>query len=123
MRYRALSATGDSTIFSGSTAFLVNSPAAVVQAVQTRLLLMSGEWFLDVTEGTPYATQILGRGTTGTYDRAIRDRILGTQGVTAISTYSSTLNRATRTLTVEATVQTIYGAVDISVTLPMVTPR
>lgn len=123
MRYRALSATGDSTFGSGSTAFLVNSAAAVAQAIQTRLLLMQGEWFLDVTEGTPYSTQILGRGTTATYDRAIRDRILGTQGVTAISSYSSSLNRTTRALTVNATVQTIYGEATVTVTIPTVTPR
>lgn len=84
---------------------------------------MTGEYFLDVTTGTPYATQILGRGTTGTYDRAIRDRILGTSGVTSITSYSSTLNRATRALTVSATIETIYGAASINIDIPTVTPR
>jgi hypothetical protein len=109
MRYRALDANGDSTFGSGRTAFLVNSPAAVAQLVQTRLLLMTGEWFLDTTEGTPYSTEILGRGTTTTYDPAIQDRILGTEGVISIDTYSSDLNRATRRLTVNATISTIFG--------------
>lgn len=123
MRYRALSATGDSTFGSGSTAFLVNSPAAVAQAIQTRLLLETGEFFLDISEGTPYSTEILGRSTTTTYDAAIRDRILGTEGVTAISAYSSSLNRATRALTVNATVQTIYGEVTVNLDMPTVSPR
>ena len=114
MRYRALTAAGDSTFGSGSTAFYVNNVQAVAQAIMTRLLLMSGECFLDVTEGTPYSTEILGRGTTGLYDAAIKDRILGTEGVVDISAYSSFLNRATRALTVTATVDTVYGPITIN---------
>lgn len=123
MRYRALTATGDSTFCSGSTAFFIDDAQAVAQSIQTRLLLMQGEWFLDVTEGTPWSTKILGRGTTSTYDAAFRDRILGTEGVTAIVKYSSNLNRATRTLTVNATAQTIYGDVTVNVDIPTVTQQ
>lgn len=123
MRYRALSAMGDSTFGSGSTAFLVNSAATVAQAIKTRLLLMEGEWFLDVNEGTPYSTQILGRGTSSTYDRAIRDRIFGTEGVTGISSYSSSLSRPTRALAVNATVETIFGEASLTVNIPTVTAR
>lgn len=116
MRYRSLSATGDSTFASGATNFFVNNAAAVAQAILTRLRLLTGEWFLDVTEGTPYLTQVIGRNTTPTYDRAIKDRILGTIGVLSIDTYSSFLNRAARSLTVNATVSTIFGAVPVTFT-------
>lgn len=121
MRYRALDQNGDSTFGSGSTAFFVNNAQAVAQAVETRLLLMTGEWFLDVTEGTPYSTQIIGK-TTQTYDQAIRDRILGTEGVVSLVTYSSQLNRATRFLTVNAVVQTVYGPVPVIVPIPIPVP-
>jgi hypothetical protein len=117
MRYRQLNPQGDSTFASGFTQFLVNSPAAVAQAVQTRLLLMTGEWFLDVTDGTPYSTQIIGKNTTTLYDAAIQARILGTIGVTGIVSYSSNRNPATRAVTVNAQINTIYGATPITVTL------
>lgn len=114
MRYRALDANGDMQFGNGASNFLVNSPAAVGQAVLTRLKLLTGEWFLDVTEGTPYATQILGKNTSATYDTAIRSRILGTQGVSGIASYSSSLNPTTRALSITATIDTIYGQATIS---------
>lgn len=110
MRYRALDQNGDFSFGRGGLNFLQDSPEAVAQHVKTRLLLSQGEWFLDVNEGTPWNTQILGEGTMNTYNLAIRERILGTQGVTEISAYSSTLNRDTRQLAVTATISTIYGA-------------
>ena len=108
MRYRALSPTGDFTFGNSSANFLVNSPAAVAQAVKTRLGLATGEWFLDTTDGTPYSTAILGTGAQGRYDSAIQDRILGTPGVTAITNYYSGLN-SKRQLVVQCTIDTQYG--------------
>jgi hypothetical protein len=113
MRYRALSASGDYTFGQGTKNFLVNSPDAVAQAVITRLKLLAGEWFLDITEGTPYSTEVLGTGTRDTYDEAVRDRILGTEGVLEITGYSSTYSGETRNLTVSATISTIYGETTI----------
>lgn len=110
MQYRALSPTGDYQFGLGSRNFLANSPATVAQAVQTRLLLSQGEWFLDVTEGTPYGTEILGEGTVPTYDLAIRARILGTEGVTDIASYSSSFNSAIRGVSVAVTIDTVYGS-------------
>ena len=117
MRYRALDANGDSTFGSGKTQFLVNSPAAVAQAVQTRLLLMTGEWWLDTSEGTPYAQDVLGNDTKPYYDLAIQERILNTQGVSAILDYQSTLD-ANRNLKIPATVDTIYSS-DAGSTAPI----
>ena len=111
MRYRALSPTGDFTIGQSAANFLVNSPAAVAQAVKTRLGLATGEWFLDTTDGTPYSTQILGTNTQGMYDSAIQERILGTPGVTGIVSYYSGLD-SKRVLTVEVTINTQYGVAE-----------
>jgi hypothetical protein len=109
MRYRALDDNGDATFGSGSSAFFVDEPDAVRQAIQTRLWLMQGEWFLDLSEGTPYTTEIMGR-TEQTYDFAVKTRILGTRGVKQLVSYSSSLNRANRMVNVNCTVETIYGA-------------
>ena len=114
MRYRKLSEPtdtdpgGDYTFAQGPNNFWINQREAVAQAVKTRLLLEQGEWFLDKSEGTPYDTQILGMGKTPLYDQAIRARILGTQGVTGIADYSSTLD-TTRNLKVRAVIDTVYG--------------
>jgi len=106
MRYRALAKSGDMQ-FGRSGLYLVDSPAAVAQAVKTRLNLMSGEWFLNLSEGTPYGTEILGTLTQGTRDAAIKSRILETPGVQEIVDYSSSVTN--RVMTVSVTVSTQYG--------------
>lgn len=113
MRYRILSPDSDYVFGAGLGGFLVNSPEAVAQAVKTRLQLAQGEWFLDLTEGTPYSTQILGMGTTDLYDQAIKERILGTPGVTAIISYASLLDEQ-RALSVACTLDTAYGQVALT---------
>lgn len=113
MRYRALSPDGDYQ-FGRSGLFLTNSPEAVAQAINTRLLLWAGEWFLDTKEGTPYREGILGYGTQGTRDVAIRERLLSTPGVNSLLSYASSVDPASRKMTVSARVDTIYGAVPIN---------
>lgn len=118
MRYRKLDADGDYVFGGQQTDFYTDVPEAVGQAVLTRLRLFRGEWFLDTTEGTPL-DQIIGKYTAGTFDAAIRQRILATQGVTALTAYSSDLNADTRALRVVATITTQYGGdpVQIEATL------
>ena len=93
--------------------FFSNSGDVVAQQVYTRLNLWYGEWFLDTSDGTPYLEDILGFGTN--YDLEIKSRILGTQGVTEIISYSS--SRTNRVLSVNALIQTIYGPVPITIIL------
>ena len=112
MRYRQLDANGDYAFGRGGQ-FLVDSPEVVAQAIKTRLLLMAGEWFLDETEGTPYATQILGNNTQGTRDQAIKERILDTPGVDELTSYQSSVTN--RKLTIAARVATIYGVASITI--------
>jgi hypothetical protein len=115
MRYRALSSDGDYTFGQGNANFLINSPEAVAQSVLTRLKLAQGEWFLDVNEGTPYATQILGKTTQSQRDAAIRSRILGTLGVNSILQYSSVV--VDRIYNVTATIDTIFGPTTVTTSL------
>ncbi len=119
MKYRALDANGDYTV---GQPFLSNTPQTVAQAVITRLRLWKGEWFLDVTDGTPWQQNVLGKQT-GNPDAAIKARILGTPGVTSIMSYSSTYSGGvsytakSRQLTISCTLATLYGAASIAVTL------
>jgi hypothetical protein len=121
MRYRALSPTGDMQWGHGQSNFYANNSAAVAQLIQTRLGLWVGEWYLDLTQGTPWSTQVFGRGTGGVYDAAIRAVILATDGVTGIASYSSSLDRTIRKLTISATVNNVYGP-PIQITAPLSLP-
>ena len=115
MRYRKLDANGDYAL--GPNVFLTNSPEAVAQAVKTRLALWLGEWFIDTTDGMPWNEQVLGKRLPGKNpDAAIRQRILETQGVTEITSYSSSFEGTTRRLSVAATVTTAYGEATIQTT-------
>jgi len=116
MRYRKLTADGDYSFGRGQADFYINNREAVAQAVLTRLKLLTGEWFLDTDEGTPYSTQVLGMHTMGTYDTAIRARILETEGVLGIIGYSSNIG-STRNLSIAATIETIYGVATVEAEL------
>lgn len=117
MRYRQLSPSGDYVFGGGLKNFYINVPAAVGQAVETRLLLFQGDWFLDSQEGTPYITGILGKFNQSQADTVIRDRTLGTQGLTDITTFQSSLDADNRSLSVDEVIDTIYGETQIQVTL------
>lgn len=121
MRYRKLDINGDYTFGHGGADFLVNSAATVGQAIQTALLLVQNEWFLDNTAGVPYYTQIFGYDTQSLYDSVLKAAILNVQGVTDILNYTSTLNTVTRQLVVNVTVQTQFSQ-PITVTAQLQTP-
>lgn len=112
MRYRQLDAQGDYTV---GLPFFVNSPQCVAQAISTRLKLWQGEWFLSSTAGTPWRQSILGRSVNP--DAFIKQTILGTQGVTSLVSYNSSLQAASRVLTVSGVVNTLFGQVPFSVPL------
>lgn len=109
MRYRKLDNNGDMQFGNSSADFYVDQPEGITQAIMTRLKLWAGEWFLDISEGTPYQQAILGTGTKSTIEPVIRARILDTEGVDSIETFSLEINELNRNATIIATVNTIYG--------------
>jgi hypothetical protein len=88
-------------------------PEAPAQAILTRLRLWLGEWFIDVTEGTPYQQAVLGMHTSATVEPAIRRRILGTQGVTTIESFDMVRDTENRVVSINAVVNTEYGTVEV----------
>ena len=109
MRYRKLDDSGDFSFGHGQADFHHNTPEAVAQAVATRLRLFSGEWFLDVTEGTPYVQAVFGKHTAQTDGPALRERVLDTEGVTGLAAFETVYDGEARRLTVNATIETVYG--------------
>lgn len=114
MHYRKLNADGDFVMGHGAADYLVDSPECVAQAVATRLRLLSGEWFLDLQEGTPYTTRVLGKQMPQSYDPILRARILQTEGVREITAYSSLFDGETRRLTVSVSLSTDYGPAELT---------
>ena len=114
MRYRKLTASGDMTFGNGQLDFYRDQVELVAQSIWTRLRLWVGEWFLDTEEGTPYQQAILGHGTAETIEPAIRDRILGTLGVTEIISLDFFIDVDTRDATIICEVDTQYGQTTLS---------
>jgi hypothetical protein len=113
MKYRKLTADGDYTTGTGAD-FWVNVPDAVAQAVNTRLDLLKGEWFLDTADGTPWFQDVLGKYTQNQYDAVIKQRIRETEGVSSILSFASAYDGGTRTLVQNVSIATIYGVAYIN---------
>lgn len=121
MRYRKLDSNGDYSFGRGALNFYIDSSAAVAQAIQTSLNLFQGEWFLDITAGVPWYTQVVGYDTQALYDSLIKDKIKSVEGVLSIISYTSTLDTRARQLDIAVQVSTIFGVVSISQTLAVQT--
>lgn len=109
MRHRKWSDGTDITFGHGQADYWTDDPRGVAQAVVSRLRLLKEEWFLDLQEGTPYVGGVFGKHTKASFDPVIRARILGTEGVTAITEYESSLDPDTRALGITVTIDTEYG--------------
>lgn len=93
----------------GNLATVVNGEA-VGQHVRQRLQTYSGEWFLDINVGVPWLEEILGfKYDPALAESVVKAEILGTDNVTAITSFSVGVNRSTRGLLIrDVTVQTVY---------------
>lgn len=109
MRYRKLDSLGDMQFGLQQADFWRDVPDAPAQAINTRLGLFAGEWYLDSEAGVPYQTGVLGKYTKATADAILRRTILETPGVLAVLSYSSSFNPDSRTYSVNCTVNTVYG--------------
>lgn len=90
----------------------------VNQDIFTRLRTFEGEWFLDTTTGVPWFQLIFAKGTPqASIDNALQAAILETPGVTALLTYSFSLNRGARAATVNFLVDTTAGTISYADTL------
>lgn len=115
MKVRRLDADWDYCFGRGAQNY-ISGVEAVGQAIKQRLLLLYAEWWEDLEDGLPLWERIL--GTAGSeanrqaVDIIIRDRISGTEGVQSVSSFESSFERRHYKFT--ATVDTIYGSLDIS---------
>lgn len=122
MRYRKMTSDDDYIFGNGQLDFFRDEPAAVGQAVETRLLLWLGEWYLDTSQGTPYIQGALGKFSQAEADTTIQQRVLATTtdnpnilAVTDLSAYISVIDPDTRAMQVQLSIDTIYGPTKVQV--------
>lgn len=112
MLFRTLDENGDWTFGNGINNFLTGSDAMAAN-LKTRLKVWKGECFF-ATENGPDWNNFLGIGTKDFLDSDIRQTILGSDGVIRIDNYTSQLSIDSRSLSVQATILTIFGTFTLS---------
>lgn len=112
MLTRRLDQNHDMTFGQGRGNYAKNQEA-VAQNVKTRLLLIMGEWFLDDDAGVPYLPEICVLPTNvAMAESLVKQCILGTAGVSEISSFNFGFSHETRKLTITATLKTAYGTIE-----------
>ena len=88
----------------------------VAQGLRIRLRRIMGEWFLNVDSGVNYESQVFARG--AAREAHIREKIASFPNVREISRFEATTDPANRSITVDFTVETTFGSVDVVVASP-----
>lgn len=111
MTVRALDpATGD-IVTSGQQ--FISDIDEIAQTISTRLKLFLGEYFRDITDGTPWFQEILGKHVSlSRSDAALRSRIAETSGVIKLLAFKTDFDPNTRQYTVYVSVKTEYGDIN-----------
>lgn len=110
----ALDSTHDMA-YDGVNQSVVSGRDQVKQNLKIRLLMIQGEWFLNSQLGLPLFSQILVKNPDySAIDVLIKATILDTPEVVEITSYSSTVNKSARHMTVNFQATTIYGDVTIN---------
>lgn len=94
----------------------ITAQLEIEQTIRTRLRLFLGEYFRDITDGTPWFEQILGKGVNmSAREAALRNRIGNTPGVIRLTAFSTSFPDVNaRLLTVTASVLTQYGIATVT---------
>jgi len=97
----------------------VNEVYEVEQTIKTRLNLFLGEYFRNITDGTPWYEQILGKfASLNAAESALRARIANTPDVVRLTSFAAQYDINTRTYTVQAGVLTTFGEASVLLTNP-----
>lgn len=115
MKIRKLDTNGDIHFGYGDADFISDSAQTVAQKVVQRLRLWEGEWFLDVTAGTPWKARVLGRKYSRNIVQIIKQRIEETEGVQSVSSLDVSFDGNSRNLKINAHIMTEWGGAIVSV--------
>ena len=113
MTVRRLDSTGD---IATSGKQFVTGADEIAQTVKTRLGLFLGEYFRDITDGTPWFQSILGKGSSVANKEAqLRRRIVRTKGVLKLTKFETSFDVQTRKYTVNVSALTNDGAITLGI--------
>lgn len=115
MKIRKLDTNGDIHFGYGEADFISDSAQTVAQKCVQRLRLWEGEWFLDVTAGTPWKARVLGRKYSKNIVQIIKQRIEETEGVQSVSSLDVSFDGNSRNLKINAHIMTEWGGAIVSV--------
>lgn len=86
----------------------------IAQTIKTRLRLFYGEYFRDITDGTPWFQVILDKNASMSQrDAAIKRRIIQTEGVLQLTKFDADYDIASRKYTVSVEVLTEFGLTSV----------
>jgi hypothetical protein len=106
---RRLDVNHDMTFGRGLANF-ARDAEATAQNVRTRLLLLQGEWFLDVDAGVPYLQRIAVKPADFPFvESVIKQTILDTDGVASMESFEMEYDGTTRELIITTSLTDIYG--------------
>lgn len=96
----------------GGQLVLVTGIEAIRQELVVRLRWFRGEWFLDRRTGVPWFQRIIGHRTAlRIVEQIIRNVILSTPGIEAITTFTLAHDNAERRITIDFEARTSSGEV------------
>lgn len=101
--------------------YIVTGADAVVQKIRQRFKFFKGEWFLDQRLGVPFLQSIFIKSPDQIFINAVFSSVLlGTPGVASIASFSSSLDRLFRTLTVDFQATLVDGTTVIAQAEPFI---
>lgn len=112
MIMRALDSSGDWQFGRGKNSYYTGK-MALEYNLKTRLREWKTDCFFSPNSGVDYSN-FLEIGTQGMLDQDIRRVTLQSEGILTIDEFESTLDRQTREYTVNMTLGTIYGTLNIT---------
>ena len=87
---------------------------AIAQTIKTRLSLFYGEYFRDITEGTPWYQVILVKNTTlQTKEAALKEIITTSPGVEKLLKFETDFELEDRRYTVRCVVLSEFGVIEL----------
>jgi hypothetical protein len=104
--------TGDRVLRNGDQAYVSGSDA-LLQRLTLQLQTDRGEYDYDLGEGTPYTQSILGSRDPDEVTARITAVLLDDPEITSAESVTASLDPITRRLTVQATLNSVYGSVDL----------
>jgi len=82
----------------------ITGPDATAQGIYHRLRTFLGEYFLDISDGTPWFDSVLGKAPQDIAEINLKQRILTAPGVVALTDFQFESDRRSRNVRISATV-------------------